>query len=327
MRRLAPSPRARSWLATGGRVAAIAGVAAGLYFFLRGIDLGALGNAVARAALAPLALACALGLGVLLGKALFWKLMVAPAAKVPLLRMWRYNVLSYATSLVTPARAGEILRFWLLKRREGVPAGFSAAVLVAEKLGDTLALLVLVAPIPLLLPGLPTWVSRSVLVLLVAGCVGALALWATLRRAHPERRLGKLVAGMAVLRRPHGLAAAVGACLIAWCIDLLNIWVVLQALGIRLPWAASMLILLTVNLAILVPTTPGHLGALELGAVVATDLLGVPRADGLAFALVYHGVQIVPLLLAGAANLKLALEAQRQMGAEVEQVEQVPATD
>ena len=40
-------------------------------------------------------------------------------------------------------------------------------------------------------------------------------------------------------------------------------------------------------------------GTLELGALAAFDLLGLRRDEGLAFGLLYHGVQVVPVLVAG----------------------------
>jgi hypothetical protein len=43
--------------------------------------------------------------------------------------------------------------------------------------------------------------------------------------------------------------------------------------------------------------------------VVALDVLGVPRPQGVAFALVYHALQLGPLLLFAAFNLRLILGA------------------
>jgi hypothetical protein len=70
--------------------------------------------------------------------------------------------------------------------------------------------------------------------------------------------------------------------------------------------------------AILIPSTPGYIGALEIGALVALDLLGVPRPLGVAFALLYHAMQVVPLVLVGLLDLKPVLELTRQARADAE---------
>ena len=49
------------------------------------------------------------------------------------------------------------------------------------------------------------------------------------------------------------------------------------------------------NLAIAIPSTPGHLGALEAGASLGLIAVGVDRESALAFALVYRVVQWVPV--------------------------------
>ena len=49
--------------------------------------------------------------------------------------------------------------------------------------------------------------------------------------------------------------------------------------------------------AIAVPSTPGQVGALEAGVLAATRLLHIDDAPAFAFALLYHVLQIVPLLV------------------------------
>jgi uncharacterized membrane protein YbhN (UPF0104 family) len=102
-----------------------------------------------------------------------------------------------------------------------------------------------------------------------------------------------------VLRRPGPALGALGVLLLGWIVDLGEVWLVLYAIGIDLPPAAGLLILLTLNLAIMVPSTPAQVGALEFGALVALDQLHVAKEPALAFALVYHAMQIAPLIVAG----------------------------
>src|SRR5262249_18318170 len=99
-----------------------------------------------------------------------------------------------------------------------------------------------------------------------------------------------------------------------WLIDFGCVLLVFSAVGIKAPPAVGLLVLLGVNVAILIPTAPGNLGALEIGAIAALDLVGVPRAPAGAFAILYHAVQAIPLLIAGLFDLRLALGAGRLPG-------------
>ena len=54
-------------------------------------------------------------------------------------------------------------------------------------------------------------------------------------------------------------------------------------------------------MAITAPSTPASVGALEVGVILATRLLGIPDEPAAALALLYHGLQIIPLLVVGLA--------------------------
>jgi len=49
----------------------------------------------------------------------------------------------------------------------------------------------------------------------------------------------------------------------------------------------------------MVPSTPAQVGALEVGALAALQLLHVDKEPALAFALLYHAAQVLPLIAAG----------------------------
>jgi uncharacterized membrane protein YbhN (UPF0104 family) len=73
----------------------------------------------------------------------------------------------------------------------------------------------------------------------------------------------------------------------------------LSAVGIQLGPAAWCFVLLALNLAIAVPSTPAQVGVLEAGVVVALLAFGVPQTAALAFALLYHAAHVLPTLAIG----------------------------
>lgn len=286
------------------RIATIGVVGLGLWWFVRHLDGAKLGAALGSARVWPLVVAATLNFVCLWGKALCWRIMLLPRYRLSQLRLFRYTIATFAASAIAPMRAGEVLRVWVLRRREGVPAADSSAVAVAEKLIDAMTLVVLVAPVPWLLSGLPSWVGTSIAVCASVSLVVFVVLHIAVGRieATPASSvMRRFVAGMHVLRSPQRLAAAAGAMTFVWLADLGQLMLVLYALGIALPIAGGLLILFAINLTIVVPSTPAQVGALEVGALAACELLGIRSEPALAFALLYHALQVIPLIIVGIA--------------------------
>jgi hypothetical protein len=244
--------------------------------------------------------------------------MLAPRYRVSMTRLLRYTIATFAASAIAPARAGEVLRVWVLKRRDGVPAADTAAVALSEKLLDSLTMLLVCAPLPWILPGLPPWFGGT-----MAACAGIavgifIGLSIAVRQIDAPREgsswLRRFIAGMHVLRSPGRLVASIGCLLGVWMCDLTMILLCAHSVGVTLAPAEGLLVLFSLNLLIAVPSTPAQLGALEAGALIALDHLHVPREPALAFALLYHVVQVIPLVIAGLAlELRLVVGKEKMM--------------
>jgi uncharacterized membrane protein YbhN (UPF0104 family) len=298
----------RRALATALRVLSALAVVAACAWFLRRLDLTRVGHAIAGASL-PLVLAAATVNLVHLGfRALRLRVLLAPERPVGVARLFRYNLVAIAASNLFPARAGEVLRVWLLKAHEKIPATTSVAVFLVEKAFDLLALLALAAPLPWLLPSLPPSVAHSILLLggLAVVAAAVLLVASRLGSKRPGGRLDRFARGAAVVRRPGTFALALATSLAAWLTDTFEVLLILWAVHANVPAAAAPLILLTLNMALAVPSTPAQLGAFELGAAVALELLGVDPERALAFAVLYHGMQVLPTTLLGIAGMGLS---------------------
>lgn len=277
-------------------------VVALVWWFLRSLDLDKLGHDLAAARPWPLVVAAVFNFGMLWGKAACWRIMLAPKHTVPTGRLMRYTIATFAASAIAPARAGEVLRVWVLKTREGVPVADSAAAALGEKLIDGVSMLIIVAPLPFLVPELPAWVGYSILGCAAVALVAFVALYIAVGRtgeATDGSWLRRFIAGFHVVRTPKRLLACIGVLLGVWILDLASVLLVLYAVGLDEPIGVGVLVLFTLNLAIMLPSTPAQLGALELGAVGALAIVHAPEEPSFAFALLYHGLQVIPLLVAG----------------------------
>jgi len=300
------------------RIAAIVLIAAGLWLFVHRLAWDELGRALSRAEPWPLAGAAVLNFVHMFGMAVAWRIMLAPRYRVSALRILRYTIASFAASALAPARAGELLRVWALRRRDGVAISDGAAVALGEKLLDAVTLLALVTPMPWLLPELPAWVGRTIFACATLLLAAFAVLYLIVGRADPGAPswLARFFAGLHVVRSGKRLAAAAAMLTLTWLVDLGTVTLVLDAVGLAIPVAARLCILFALNLTSMLPSTPAQVGALELGVLAATRMLRIPDEPAFAFALLYHAIQVIPVIGVGLV-LELPLVLGREARSEI----------
>ncbi len=73
-----------------------------------------------------------------------WHYLLRPLKKIPTLTMFPIVCIGYMGNNIYPARAGEVLRAAVLKRREGVPISASLATIIIERIFDGVVMLAFV---------------------------------------------------------------------------------------------------------------------------------------------------------------------------------------
>jgi uncharacterized membrane protein YbhN (UPF0104 family) len=295
-----PAPRFRlthlaAWSITAG-LAALA---------LWRIDFARLAAALRGASLAPLGLALAINvIANSLARVRRWQALLQPLPHGPrpahFVDLFRLLFAGYALSNLLPARPGEALRVVELHRRRGYPVSGLVAVQLAEKIVETLSLGLLCGAAALLAsPGSP---GRAPLASGGALAVLGVALLLALPRRVPQAERGFLRGLLGAAQTLHARRSWIRSA--AWSLlsdttDLVLVGLCLRAVGIEVPPCAWALVLFTINLAILLPSTPGQVGVLEAGGVLALSIAGVAPAPALAFALLYHSIHLVPTTALG----------------------------
>ena len=303
-------------------------VAAGLLaLFLRNTNLRDVGAEMARARLDLVTAALLVTALTYVLRALRWQYLLAPIGHVRLSVALKTTIIGFAATALLPARAGELLRPYLLARKEGLSATATFATVIVERLLDTMTVVFLFASFLLVFD---TGVGRAdattfaqvklggaaaaglclvalVVLFFLAGHPGTLErLTLGLAKVLPPRladRAGRLVRtfaeGLAVVRQPGRLLAAIGLSLPLWLSIALGIWLVTRAFHIEMPFTGSFLIVALLVVGVAVPT-PGAVGGFHyfyrLG-VTAFFAASTDRAVGAA--LVLHAVSFVPVAVAG----------------------------
>jgi uncharacterized membrane protein YbhN (UPF0104 family) len=120
-----------------------------------------------------------------------------------------------------------------------------------------------------------------------------------------EQIVERFVSGLVPLKRFGDYIAVVVLSIAIWaCYAMVFYWC-LDAFGFRetyrVPWSASLVLLVTTMLRVAVPSSPGYVGTYHYLCQIALTAFAVPRGPALSFAVVAHGVNFLPVLFVGLA--------------------------
>jgi len=310
------------------RAALVLVLTAGLLaFFLRGVDLGAVWAETRHADGRLLALAVCLNMTTYALRAFRWQYLLASIGPTRFSIAFQTTVIGFAASFLLPARPGEVLRPYLLARRENLPPTAAFATIILERLLDLVTVLVLFGVFvlvvdPATLSGDPALYGRVKTGGLVAasGAVAGLVVFFFLA-GHPERlgqwalkfervlpaRLAGLVArlveafaqGLAVMRQPARLLVSFVLSLPLWLSIAAGIWVTSRAFHMTFGFLGSFLVMTLLVVGVAMPT-PGQVGGFHaMYKVAVVQFLGVPTTTAVGAAIVLHAISFVPVTLLG----------------------------
>jgi uncharacterized protein (TIRG00374 family) len=279
----------RQWI---GRVVAVAAIAMLLYLALTlwsGADR--LGAALARF---PAGLAAVVVGLVLLGwalRALRWHYYVRYLRwPVP----WAASILAFLASFAltaTPGKAGEVVKAGLLRARFPIPLAQTAGVLLVERVGDLLAVLLLAAGglalaadarlyfgiCFVLVAGLTVFVSSRALQERLLGALGRLR---ALQR--PAASLGRLLEVSRGLLRPAPFGIGLGVAAAAWACEALAFHLILGGFGHSFPVLTSFSVYGVATIIGALSLLPGGVGGVEAAMFLLLAALGVQPGQAVA---------------------------------------------
>jgi uncharacterized protein (TIRG00374 family) len=325
----------RSWKFWLGLVVSIVFLA----LALRGLDLEGFWTTVRHANYWWLVPGVAIYFGAVWARTWRWHYMLRHIKRIPVSRLFPVVVIGYMGNNVYPARAGEVLRSYVLRRKEGVPLGASLATVVLERLFDGLVMLLFVfvtlpfGPLP---PGYGTLVTIFS-VIFFAALVVFLAL-----AARPERMgrvyaylvdrfvpaglrprvrglFDKFVVGLQSLRSPRDLALIFLSSTLIWLTETTKYWFVMQAFPFRVSFAVLMLMTAVVNLFTTLPSTPGYVGTFDAPGIAILTAYSVPKAIATGYTLVLHVALWLPITALGALFMLLEHVGWRDFGRAAEE--------
>lgn len=302
-----------------------------LWLATRGVDPGALVEAMKHAKPLPLLGVVVLTAMMYVIRAMRWRLLFPGLRVASILDLYAITNIGFMAGLVIP-RAGEVVRPYLAARRYKVSASAGFASIILERLIDLITVLSLLAFYMFVLPRPAAERSDALMTTLRAGAgmvfVAALAgmgFLAALRvEGGPARRLlewslGILPGGVSLKIRhlvasfisgldlfgssPAHWARLIGESLWLWVTIGLIIHLNSIAFGFAIPFRTAFLIIAFLTVGVAIPT-PGMVGGFHASYTMALHMIyGVDQGKAVAAGLVLHALQNLPVLILGIAFL------------------------
>jgi uncharacterized protein (TIRG00374 family) len=275
-----------------------------------------------------------------------WHYLLSPIKKIRTRRMFPITTIGYMGNNIYPARAGEVLRAVILKRKEGVSVSASLATIIVERIFDGVVMLAFVF---VNLPELAKLTSASgfvgniqqVAVIGTGIFLAALAIFLmaamfpkaaarigswVIQRLLPAGLQAKVISlldrfldGLASLRSPINVLMVFITSVFIWLLETGKYWFVMHAFDFRVSYFALMLMNGIVNLATTIPSAPGYIGTFDAPGIAVLTAYGVERASAAGYTLVLHVALWLPITVLGAyylarEGIKWSDDIRRELG-------------
>ncbi len=256
-----------------------------------------------------------------------WHYLLKPIKEIPTKTMFPITTIGYMGNNIYPARAGEVLRAVILKRKEGVSVSASLATIIVERIFDGVVMLAFVfVNLPELakLTGASGFVGniQQVAVIGTGLFLGALVVFLLaamfphttariggwiIQRLTPQRLheriigfMNKFLDGLASLRSPWNVLMVFFTSVIIWLLETGKYWFVMHAFDFTVSFFALMLMNGIVNLATTIPSAPGYIGTFDAPGIAVLTAYGVDQATAAGYTLTLHVALWLPITLLGA---------------------------
>jgi uncharacterized protein (TIRG00374 family) len=290
-----------------------------LWIAVHGVSWSETASALGSARLGHVVPMAAMAIVSLYFRALRWGVLVKPLARVRRQSLFSATAMGFAANMLLPLRAGEVLRPWLLARKEQLKLAPVMATVAVERLFDMATLLLFfgVATLTLPLPGewrrygwafLATFIAfLAVLGLLVRFPRATLGALEKVLTPLPERMslpfvrvVQQFAEGLGSLKSGTAITLAIAYSLAVWLTLAVSFGFGLSAFGLPVPWIRSALSVTTmVAIAVAIPGGPGFIGMFQVGCEVGLAVYGVGKSLAFSYSVLVHVVQFASTVLLG----------------------------
>lgn len=251
-------------------------------------------------------------------RAIRWRFLLG--GSVPLAQIFHVQNIGYLITYILPFRLGDVARAILVGNVPGVSLAAGLSTMVVERVLDLLFIVIL---LPLSLAGVARVPPNYQTAALTLGMLAAVAALSLLILANQRgriyrlvtwmidpihfldtekwaRRADSLLAGMSALTRLKDVFVLVILSTLVWLPIVFAYYMALAAVHLRPTPAMAAFAVSAAAVVVAAPSSPGQVGVFHLGVTAALNqVLGVPRDPAFSFAVLYHAVNMLVVIVFG----------------------------
>ncbi|MEW6544249.1 MAG: lysylphosphatidylglycerol synthase transmembrane domain-containing protein [Nitrospirota bacterium] len=293
------------------------------WYAFRQVDLSSMVSAISRVGVAWVMLSVLASLLSLVVRAVRWRFLLAVATPVGARSLLSATFIGFMANSLFPVRLGEVIRAWVLTRREQTSMPAALASIVVERLFDVIAALTLfglgLAAMPSLDGGAANLLKKSGLAVLmlvavvVAGLLAAACYrgellelaerWVGSNRPWMRKALGlmhRFLDGLCALRSGWQGLAVFALSFLVWGVAIAAFYVMAEGFHLGLTPVQVTLVFVIVLFGVAVPSAPGFVGTFHGFCVAALVMVaGTEPTLAAAYATLLHGSQWIAVTVVG----------------------------
>ena len=247
-----------------------------------------------------------------------WGVILQPMEKISQFTLFAVTSVGFLAIAAIPARIGELARPYLIAKKSSIKMSSALGTIIVERVLDSLAVLTMTFAV-LILQDLPSWMIKSgilffIVTMLVIACMIGLILRREravkiidriLRRlpGKPTQKVNHVIHhfidGFQVITDVKRLLYLLLLSAVVWLVDVAAIYTLLLAFSFNLPVLAAFVVMVILIAGIAIPTAPGFIGNWHYACILGLSLFGIAKPEGFSFALVYHFLSMIIVIILG----------------------------
>lgn len=251
-----------------------------------------------------------------------WGVILEPMEKISQFTLFAVTSVGFLAIAAIPARIGELARPYLIAKRSSIKMSSALGTIIVERVLDSLAVLTITVAV-FILQDLPSWMFKSgilffsVTMLVIACMIGliwrrerAVKIIDWILRWLPGKLAQKVnhvihhfIDGFQVITDVNSLLYLLLLSAVVWLVDVAAIYTLFLAFGFNLSVLAAFVVMVILIAGIAIPTAPGFIGNWHYACILGLSLFGIAKPEGFSFALVYHFLSMIVVIILGAIFL------------------------
>ena len=247
---------------------------------------------------------------------------LAPIKRIKNSSLFSALMIGYMANTFLPAHLGELLRAYVIGKKERVSGSSTLATITVERIVDVLSLLIIMGLVFMVYP-FPDIVKLSAYLtfIFVMVLVGFLTfvkikpqethrIVEIITKPFPGKIGDKLLEllksfreGVVALKDRQSYMIVFILSIIIWICYAVVFVIGFYAFNFietyNIPLGASFVVLVITTISILVPSSPGYVGTYHWLCMISLSLFAIPESPAFGYAIVIHAVNIIPVALVG----------------------------